>query len=144
MYDVLTAKKVAKYVGLAVGAGVVTGASGNNWLKHFDTGGYTGSWGGEGKLAILDQKELVLNSTDTENILQAVAIVKTMNDMLSGIRSDTSLANINNSGNYNSSNGAIDQNVKIEAHFPNVKDHSEIEQALNNLVNQASQFAFKN
>ena len=67
-----------------------------------------------------------------------------MNDMLSGIKSDTSLANVNNSGNYNSSNGTIDQNVKIEAHFPNVKDHSEIEQALNNLVNQASQFAFKN
>ena len=45
---------------------------------------------------------------------------------------------------YNSSNNSVDQNVKIEAHFPNVKDHLEIEQALNNLVNQASQFAFKN
>jgi hypothetical protein len=28
----------------------------------YDTGGYTGSWGPEGKMAILHEKELVLNS----------------------------------------------------------------------------------
>jgi hypothetical protein len=31
----------------------------------FDTGGYTGKWGPEGKLATLHEKELVLNKQDT-------------------------------------------------------------------------------
>ena len=38
----------------------------------FDTGGYTGSWGPEGRLAMLHQKEIVLNAQDTENLLSAV------------------------------------------------------------------------
>ena len=35
----------------------------------------------------------------------------------------------------------LDQNVKIEANFPNVKNANEIETAFNNLVNLASQRA---
>lgn len=36
----------------------------------FDTGGYTGDWNSiEGKLALLHEKELVLNKEDTDNIL---------------------------------------------------------------------------
>jgi hypothetical protein len=35
----------------------------------------------------------------------------------------------------------LEQNVKIEASFPGVTDHNEIEEALNNLVNKASQYA---
>jgi hypothetical protein len=31
----------------------------------FDTGGYTGVWGPEGKMAFLHEKELVLNASDT-------------------------------------------------------------------------------
>ena len=31
----------------------------------YDTGGYTGKWGPEGKLATLHEKELVLNKQDT-------------------------------------------------------------------------------
>jgi hypothetical protein len=30
-------------------------------LVGFDTGGYTGSWGSYGKLAMLHEKEMVLN-----------------------------------------------------------------------------------
>jgi hypothetical protein len=37
--------------------------------------------------------------------------------------------------------GALEQNVKIEATFPNVQDKYEIEEAFNNLVNKASQYA---
>ena len=36
--------------------------------------------------------------------------------------------------------GTMDQNVHIEANFPNVQSHSEIELALNNLINSASQY----
>ena len=34
----------------------------------------------------------------------------------------------------------LDQNVNITANFPNVQSHSEIELALNNLINSASQY----
>ena len=39
--------------------------------------------------------------------------------------------------------GTMDQNVHIEANFPNVQSHSEIEMALNNLINSASQYVNK-
>ena len=51
---------------------------------------------------------------------------------LSGITS--SISDLNNSQ-------TLDQNVAIEAHFPNVTNHTEIEEAFNNLVNMASQKA---
>jgi hypothetical protein len=35
----------------------------------FDTGGYTGEWDSSGRLAVLHQKEIVLNAHDTENFL---------------------------------------------------------------------------
>jgi hypothetical protein len=38
------------------------------------TGGYTGEWGSEGKLAFLHEKELVLNADDTANFLNALTI----------------------------------------------------------------------
>jgi hypothetical protein len=38
----------------------------------FDTGGYTGAWGSGGKLAMLHEKELVLNKHDTENLLLTI------------------------------------------------------------------------
>jgi len=43
----------------------------------FDTGGDTGDWHtSNGKIAILHEKELVLNKYDTENILSVVDIVR--------------------------------------------------------------------
>jgi hypothetical protein len=39
-----------------------------------DTGGYTGEWGSSGKLAMLHEKELVLNQNDTANFLDALNI----------------------------------------------------------------------
>ena len=41
----------------------------------FDTGGYTGAWGPQGKLAVLHEKELVLNKHDTENFLASMDIL---------------------------------------------------------------------
>jgi hypothetical protein len=41
-----------------------------------DTGMYTGEWGDTGKLAVLHEKELVLNQTDTSNVLAAVSIIR--------------------------------------------------------------------
>ena len=50
--------------------------------KAFDTGGYTGSWGPEGRLAMLHQKEIVLNAHDTKNLLDTVSIVRSIVDQI--------------------------------------------------------------
>jgi TP901 family phage tail tape measure protein len=51
-------------------------------ISVFDTGGYTGSFSG-GKLAILHEKELVLNKEDTFNILKVVEMTR---DMVKSLR----------------------------------------------------------
>ena len=40
------------------------------------TGGYTGVWGPDGRLAMLHEKELVLNASDTSNFLKAIDIMR--------------------------------------------------------------------
>ena len=119
------------------------------WIKksqvtRWNTGGYTGDWGDDsGRLAILDRKELVLNKEDTPNILNAVEIMRgianSMNlSMLS--RMAGSIGGVQNSSNpIAADTETLEQNVHIDATFPGVKDAREIEQALNNLVNVASQ-----
>ena len=114
----------------------------NSYIYHFDTGGYTGQWGSEGRLAMLHQKELVLNATDTANFLSAIDIMREMvriidlNAMQSQFKQ---LASPATSGQANT----VEQNVHIEASFPSVTDHNEIEIALQSLVNEASQYAFR-
>jgi hypothetical protein len=44
-------------------------------------------------------------------------------------------------GFHGGDGGTLEQNVKIEASFPNVQDRNEIEEAFNNLINRASQYA---
>ncbi len=46
-----------------------------NNIQQFDTGGYTGDFSG-GKLGILDEKELILNKSDTKNLIEALGIVR--------------------------------------------------------------------
>ena len=53
---------------------------GGNW--QFKSGGYTGNWSGQGvdgiggRMAVLHQKELVLNESDTSNMLAAVKALR--------------------------------------------------------------------
>lgn len=113
----------------------------NKWqISGYDTGGYTGEWNKDGKLAFLHQKELVLNEQDTKNMLNAVSIIRSLAYSL-GTNMLSKLAGVSATGysNQNTTNSALEQNVHIQAEFPNVKDASEIEEALNNLVNKASQ-----
>lgn len=118
------------------------------WLKRsqlsgYDTGGYTGDWGdNSGKLALLHKKELVLNRNDTSNLLQGIQILRNIVDsvgssMISRMANLTSNIGINS--NVPTSSDTLEQNVHIEANFPNVESSKEIEDALNNLVNVASQ-----
>ena len=117
----------------------------NMTIATFDTGGATGTWAdAQGRLAFLHQKELVLNATDTENILRAVDMVRNMTNSLSGFAnnelSDMMTQAVGMLGGINT-NSTLDQNVHIDASFPNVREHTEIEQAFENLVNMASMHA---
>ena len=113
--------------------------------KSFDTGGYTGDWGSnEGKLAMLHEKEIVLNKMDTENILNAVSIVRGLDNMISKLGA-TFLAGVTSAKIPNiistENNNSTAQTVNITAKFPDVTSAAEIEKALKNLVNIASQRA---
>ena len=117
-----------------------------NYSSSFATGGYTGGWGDDGKIAVLHEKELVLNQKDTQNMLSAVQITRTLDDILSNFKvnidtpaapailgSIPSVAENNNSEQY----------ITINADFPAVQNQFEIEAAFDNLVNKASQYAFR-
>lgn len=123
------------------------------WIRPdqmFDTGGYTGDWDNgineakNGKLAFLHQKELVLNETDTANILNAVNMIRAMTDGLKSGALNSALSSINSFSGMNSqSSQDLEQNIHIDANFPNVKDASEIEQAILSLADQATQYIHK-
>ena len=118
----------------------------SSWsLWHFDTGGYTGEWGPEGKLAMLHEKELVLNKRDTENFLTATSILREISNMLDTNALVASLGAINlHAMTVNSpADQILQQEVNIQAEFPNVTDHNEIEIAIDNLINAASQHAYR-
>lgn len=111
-------------------------------MQEYDTGGYTGEWGHDGKLSVLHQKELVLNASDTANMLDIVNVVRDIMQQVDaqalysrGRRFD--LPRIETRAE------SLEQNVHIEANFPNATSHQEIEQAFDNLINLASQYANK-
>ena len=93
-------------------------------------------------MAVLHEKELVLNQQDTENLLAAVGFVRDITQMLSLNASiaSTGLGNLF-TGEIGSGGGYLDQNVTIHAEFPNATNHSEIEEAFSNLIGLASQYA---
>ena len=107
--------------------------------QAFASGGYTGDWSDDGKLAILHEKELVLNANDTSNILAVVDSVRQL--AATGFLSALVPGNV---VNRSTSQQQLEQNVQIDAQFPNVTDRHEIEQAFNNLVNRAAQHAYNN
>ena len=51
--------------------------------SSFDTGGYTGSWDSSGRLAILHQKELILNAGETKDFLKALNILRSISGQTS-------------------------------------------------------------
>ena len=109
----------------------------------YDTGGYTGEWGSEGRLAFLHQKEIVLNKVDTQNLLSSVEMLRNISSKLDlqALAAKFDAANFAAPAVAATTNTIpVQQDVKIEASFPNVTDSSEIEAALNNLVNEAVQY----
>ncbi len=130
------------------------------WIRKsdivgYDTGGYTGEWGKEGKMAFLHEKEIVLNKEDTSKILDAVKLVRGISgDALSGLAgmiAETSRRTIEALGAITQAvmpskiqtqdqGQQIQQNVEINADFSGVKSANEIEKAFENMANMASQY----
>lgn len=109
-------------------------------LVGFRSGGYTGTWNDDGKLAFLHQKELVLNANDTENMLASIQLVRQIAKQLDF--NSQQISTLSSSGfTVSSQDGTLEQNVRIEANFPNATDRYEIQEAFNTLVNVASQYA---
>lgn len=127
--------------GLSMVASAVGSAGRFAKVTAFDSGGYTGQWGEAGKLAMLHEKELVLNATDTENILQSVQILRSLSAALDANARYASYTGNLTPSSVGSTDGTLQQEVHIEASFPGVTDHNEIELALDNLINSASQYA---
>lgn len=108
---------------------------------QYNTGGYTGAWGPEGKLAFLHEKELILNKDDTENILNTVSFIRDIVSMIDNKANMSSLFSMSAMAGITSGNVGMEQQVTIYAEFPDATDHNEIEQAFNSLLNTASQYA---
>ena len=120
-------------------------------LIGYDTGGYTGNFSdpsGAGRLAILHSKELVLNESDTKNILQAVEAVRNLTTNFRNGAFENAVEALSNYGSEMLMSSIepqdIEQNVHIEANFPNVIGAEEVERALLNLTNTAMQYANRN
>ena len=81
---------------------------------------------------------VLLNKEDTANMLNAISIMRNITNMLgSSVLGKLAAATVGGLGTEVGGD-VLEQNVHIDAQFPNVKDSREIEEALNNLVNMAS------
>lgn len=127
---------------------------GDYW--KFKSGGYTGDWNGSGvdgiggRMAVLHQKELVLNAEDTENVLKAVNLLRDLqlNNLVNSLLNTTSVissalagikSNVSSGLDNYTSNQESYRNVTVNADFSGVRSADEIYQALIELENSASQ-----
>lgn len=138
-------------------------------VEKYKTGGYTGNWTGGsdedgGKLAFLHQKELVLNAEDTENYLQAVqemrklqsevqngtsmnilgnifdAIADSINIRIADLQRQAERSDFRRS-EFGLESSSMNQNIVINADFPDVSDAAEIQKAFDQILGMASQKA---
>lgn len=122
----------------------------DDFLKQhgFLTGGYTGKWPGGsspmgGKFAMLHEKEMVLNQDDTYNMLAAVETVRKLGEVVDLRALDSRIAGRTGGDLDPMELGTFEQNITIYAEFPGAVEHDEIRTAFDDLINRASQYAFK-
>ena len=92
---------------------------------------------------MLHKKELVLEPGDTQNFLMSMEILDRIVSAIDLYSMNAQLGGLLNSPTYSGSNSpeTLEQNVHIEASFPGITEHNELEIALTDLINQASQYA---
>ena len=122
----LNARLEALIVALGVDKNISLNDAFNN-IQSFDTGGYTGSFN-KGKLAVLHEKELVLNQDDTKNILDIVKMARGFD-----IKSVTA----NLGARASEVIKEVIYQTKVEAVFPNAENWHEINKALMSLPQSA-------
>lgn len=141
----ITTNKNQKWLEEVLGNGAASGAYTGNWAKG------QGFGPDNGRIIKVHPKELILNQKDTSNILRAVDIVRNMNDWIDkqvqsmvdfGQAKLGSLIDKTTPPVYETQ--PIKQEVTIQADFPGVTDHYEIEEALSNLSNNAAQYISAN
>lgn len=141
----ITTNKNEQWLEKVLGNGAASGAYTGNWAKG------QGFGQDNGRIIKVHPKELILNQKDTSNILRAVDIVRNMNDWV-----DKQVQSMINYGQAKLGSlidkatppvyetQPIKQEVTIQADFPGVTDHYEIEEALSNLSNNAAQYISAN
>jgi hypothetical protein len=120
----------------------ITIIQGNSSIPGAATGGLTSAWGPEGKLLTVHESELILNKDETSSFFEHLAFMENILSTLDFYALSQQIGGLLSSPiAIPAAAGTLEQNVKIEATFPNVQDKYEIEEAFNNLVNKASQYA---
>lgn len=111
---------------------------------RYNTGGYTGDWGSsEGRIATLHEKELVLNKTDTANMLNIVEMVRGIVSGFGNVsHGANAIFNLGLSG-YDNTNSQFEQSVTINADFSGVSSRDEIQAAFDQMALQATQYMKK-
>ena len=84
-------------------------------LEGFFTGGYTGDWGPEGKLAMLHEKELVLNKEDTSNLLKTIGFIREIISMIDSQANMSSLFSMSAAAGITTGEEMFEQTVTIHA-----------------------------
>lgn len=113
-------------------------------ITEMASGGYTGEWGNEGKYAVLHEKELVLNKDDTSNFLEALTVSKQLMELIElNARASSQGLGEMHAATIQDPLQNFEQQIQITAEFPDATDHNEIEQAFDNLINMASQYAHR-
>lgn len=119
-------------------------------IEKYKRGGlidYTGPAWVDGSLS---DPELMLNSTDTRNLLKAVNFIREIDmETLEGLYeaiNESTLGMMYNMGNIQAAYGLagaeeLQQNVSITAEFPNATDRNEIAGAFEDIINLAAQYA---
>ncbi|WP_145642286.1 phage tail tape measure protein [Bacillus licheniformis] len=89
---------------------VVAGNTTGKKVASFDVGGYTGTWGSSGRLAMLHEQELVLNKADTSNVLKIVELTR---NIFGDIQTKATLPSPN-AANQTTSNQTFNFNFNVD------------------------------
>jgi hypothetical protein len=92
---------------------------------------------------MLHKKELILNEGDTANFLASMEVLERILAIIDLQSASAQLGGLLTTPSIggNDTVKTVEQSVRIEASFPGVSDRNEIEEAFNNLINTASQYA---
>lgn len=149
-----TARAVAQRKAKEKGGSSYTYKNWTETVTKYKTGGLADFTGPAWLDGTESSPELVLNATDTQNMLSAIGTLRELDtDTIAMLVATLNAATASLfgalSGNYhaagvsNTSTQELNQNVEIHADFPNVTDRNEIVEAIDDLVNRAAQFAQK-